>query len=228
MATINTTTSRGGTLSSRGDSASFTWEDIIDNTTASSVSRGVLSVRNYVWKKRFPWILVNSRAYLVFDLRSIVGTVTSASLFIRSSNISAIENTVDIYTISPPGAPTLTTSLSVGHYVKTNEDSFVGQIVPTVNNTWYSVDLLASSDFSTKVASGQCSFSLRNNYFDVLKNQPTLSNSITFYYNTEGSIPYIEYTAITGYGQIVNGIINANISSINNITKNNINKLNIT
>ena len=52
-------------------------------------------------------------------------------------------------------------------------------------------------------------------------------NEFTSSYNTAGSIPYIE-PAVTSYGEIVNGIINANISSIDNITKNNINKLNIT
>lgn len=57
---------------------------------------------------------------------------------------------------------------------------------------------------------------------------PPFSNSISFYYNSVGSIPYIEYTAIAGYDEIINGVITANISSINNITKNNINFINIT
>lgn len=225
MATINTTTSRGGTLTMSGSTGIFTWREIIDNTTAASVSSTTLAVRTDFNTKTFPATWTNARGYLVFDLSSIVGTVTSASLFIRSVGLIPSQPAVDIHTVSQP---TLTTALAVEHYNKTNESSFVGQIVPTVTNTWYSVDLLASSDFLTKVASGQCSFSLRSNYFDVLRNQPTGNQTISFNYTSTSYVPYIEYTAVTGYGQIVNGIINANISSINNITKNNINKLNIT
>lgn len=229
MATQNATTAQGGYLTNEKSSLLFTWGEVVNDGSATSstvnyssmmTEASILFGRSDIWRCR--------RSYLVFDTSAITGTVTSLDLKAYctakgDSNYSP--GVIPQITTSP----NLSNSLVSGDFDRSVFDVDVSaEVYPAVSswNTW-GLDGYAQSYVQENA---EMTIVLRDFFYDYNYDRngmnPPGIGWCTFYYNTSGYYPYLEYTMVTGYGNTVNGVISANIGLINGVETANIFKVN--
>jgi hypothetical protein len=228
MATINATTNQGGYLQTQLAASFLTWDDTLNNSTATSIvtngtyvytyAEYVASFRSPLWRSR--------RAYLVFDTSAITGTLTDISLNIFVNFINDFDFTPDMI-VESVTAPTLSTALTTSNWLTTSN----GIVYPATalgDNQWNQLTL-NSNGLSIAETNNEMTLWLRDSYYDYYYStnlaDPPGVGSIEYRYNYASYIPYLDYTMITGYGNTVSGIIPASIGKVDGILKNNVSKV---
>lgn len=224
MATINATTSQGGYIDCNLGALFFTWEDTRNNGTGTAASLNGTYIytearyqggRSQFWNCR--------RSSLVFDTSVITGTLTDISLVIYVNAITSVPDAI----IEVVDTPTLSTSLTTSDYdpysYGLGSSSF-----SSAGNTWETIPLNGTA-LSRAETENEITLQLRDAYYDYyyytnLADPPGQIN-MEYRYNYSGFIPYLDYTMITGYGQTVNGVIAANMSTVDGTAKASISKV---
>lgn len=228
MATINTTTSQGGYLVNTRAVSFSTWEDVCYFfTSATSVftspqymytRAGFTTGRSGTWSC--------GRSYLVFDTSVITGTLVSISLNVWVDSIMNLVYTPDAI-VQMTTSPNLTTALGLTDWQYTGGQVASDPFAPYTQG-WENIGLNANT-LSVAETENEMSLILRDNYYDYSfysnLDTPPGEGNIAYFYNQAGYIPYLDYTMVTGYGKIVNGIIAANMSKVDGIAKASISKV---
>lgn len=222
MATINATISQGGYLVNTRATSLWLWEDVCYTFgTASTIftSPQYMYTRAAYTSARGGTYSCG-RGYLVFDTSPITGTLTSISLNVWVDSINDLVYTPDAIVQLTP-SPTLSTSLAVGDWQYVSGDAASDPFAPFTQG-WESIGLNGTA-LSVAETENEMSLILRDNYYDYsfYSNfaDPPGEGNIQYFYNEAGYIPYLDYTMVTGYGNIVNGVIAASIYSVDGVLK---------
>ena len=212
MAT-QTTTTTGGYIDKIEGSLLFTWNDVRNSTTGTIVgvnpsSSGILA--RYVSSGRGAGFRIQ-RTYLAFDLSSVTGTITDITLVLTTNivydDVIVVEST----------APGLATNLTTSDFGDVNFSITYSSAYTLISSSTNSITL-NSNAISDANTNGELILGVINYDYDYLNVQPpdSLSNPSQIQYSL-GTAPYLSYTAVTGYGNTVIGVISANIGEVNGV-----------
>lgn len=229
MPTINTTTGQGGYLQQSRGALFTTWEDTLYSFgTATSIDLN--ATYTYTYAEYFPSfrspLWRSRRSYLVFDTSAITGTLTNISLNIFVHLVDASDFIPDMI-VEVVNAPTLATALTTSDWAPY---SWGAATTATTlgSNAWQTLTL-NSMGLSMAETNNEITLWLRDAYYDydyyTNFTDPPGVGYIQYRHNYASFIPYLDYTMVTGYGQIVNGIIPASIGNVDGIAKASISKV---
>jgi len=229
MATINATTSQGGYLDNQRAASLFNWSDIIDGSagyaTTSDVNGTYMYTRaRYQGGRSAYWAC--SRGYLVFNTSAITGTLTALSLNVYVESILDLSYTPDAI-VQLTNLPDLSNSLLIDHWQYVS-GQVASSAFSSAGSTWKNV-VLNNDAISVAENNNEMTVQIRDNYYDYDYGtnlaSPAADGYMEYRYNYASYIPYLDYTMVTGYGKIVNGIIPANMSKVDGIAKASISKV---
>jgi hypothetical protein len=229
MPTINTTTGQGGYLQQSRAASVVTWDDTL-NSFSNASSIDLNATYTYTYAEYFPSfrspLWRSRRSYLVFDTSAITGTLTDIALNIYVHFIDATDFIPDMI-IESCQTPTLTTALATSDWPQTS-NGIVYAATSLGSNTWQTLTL-NSNGLSIAEVNNEMTLWLRDAFYDYYYPSNVLDppgiGYIQYRHNYASFIPYLDYTMITGYGQIVNGIIPANIGKVDGVSKASISKV---
>lgn len=222
MATQNADT--GGTrICYQLDSTTYTWADtrnastgngfvLISPTTTSTLARLSIS-RGSNWQI--------CRVFIKFDLSGVSGTITDLDLVLKTSATSINFNTMRVVESDA------TWNIGNDDYGSIDfstpySNAFTISGVAETNNTI----ALNSDAISAANTNSELKIAVIDNQFDYSNNAPTGDQNVTsFYYYTTNKYPYLSYTAVTGYGNTVTGVVSANIGEVTGVATANIGKV---
>ena len=221
---ITQTTAQGGNLANIEDVLVDTWEDVRNASTASNITSppgfSYVTEASLQTGRATRWAI--QRGYLVFDLSSIpAGNVLQAELQLYCVSINNSNYTPGVM-INYATSPTLTTALSTSDWYNTiNSTALCTAFTPNASS-WNSIPLNGTA-LSLLESESQITFVIRDNFYDyeyyTNLTDPTATGSCTFSGDSLGEVPYLEYAVNTGYGYTINGIITANYTSVDSISK---------
>lgn len=226
MATINATTGQGGYLENQKSAVLWIWSDVTSgsagNATSSDVNGTYIYTRAMYQGGRSAFWLCD-RGYLVFDTSAITGTLTALSLNIYVEGIFDVNYTPDAI-VQLTSSPTLTTALLTSDWQYVN-GNLASSSFASAGSTWENI-VLNGNAISVAETESEMTLQIRDAYYDYYDSaSPSADGYIEYRYNYSGFIPYLDYTMITGYGQTVNGIIAANMSTVDGTAKASISKV---
>ena len=218
-----------GLVRNQLDTTLYTWSDARDDTTGSSRIVNPTSMSPDAFEQTVRgqnWVV--ERCMLSFDFSGVSGTITSLHLKLyKSSGYTNYKTIIAVKNTNTWGSG-LTAQLSTSDYTVDFNTPYSGNFnmgpggagtVKTVDlNSDAKTDAVGNSDFNI----GLCDYS-----FDYSDTEPglTLVTTAGFYYNNSSYYPRIEYTLDTGFGEIVNGVIAANINKILNVGRLNVKRV---
>jgi hypothetical protein len=224
MATINATTSQGGYTENNLGALFFTWDDTIGNGTGTAAYLNgtyIYTEARYQGGRSSFWKC--QRSSLVFDTSVITGTLTNISLVIYVNAITSVPDAI----VEVVGSPTLSTSLTTSDY-KPYSYGAGSSSFSSAGNTWETISLNGTA-LNRAETENEITLQLRDAYYDYYYStnfvDPPGQINMEYRYNYSGFIPYLDYTMITGYGQTVNGVIAANMSTVDGTAKASISKV---
>lgn len=229
MATQNATTVWGGYLTNQQYSSFYSWSEIVYASSATSTTGNnstMITEASYISGRGATWRC--RRSYLVFDTSAITGTVTSLSL---KAYCTAVDSSSYRPRVIPQitDRPDLSNSLTSADWDFETYSSAISSEIGLSTSAWNTWTLDGSA-MTYVESNSEMTIVLRDNFYDYdyANNllDPPGTGSATFYYNTAGFYPYLEYTMVTGYGNTVNGVVSANIGYVNGVAKANIFKVN--
>jgi hypothetical protein len=119
-------------------------------------------------------------------------------------------------------SPTLTTALSTSDWYTTINSTALCTAFTPSTSSFNSISLNGTA-LSLLESESQITFVIRDNFYDyeyyTNLTDPTATGSCTFSGDSLGEVPYLEYAVNTGYGYTINGIITANYTSVDSISK---------
>jgi hypothetical protein len=226
MATINATTSQGGYLDNQRTASLWNWSDVVDasagNATLTDVDGTYIYSRAMYQGGRSAFWLC-SRGYLVFDTSAITGTLTSLSLMIYVESVFDLNYFPDAI-VQLTSSPTLTTALLATDWQYIN-GNVASSSFSSAGSTWETITLNGNA-ISVAETESEMTLQIRDAYYDYyISASPSADGYMEYRYNYSGFIPYLDYTMVTGYGQTVNGVIAANMSTVDGTAKASISKV---
>lgn len=218
-----------GLVRNQLDTTLYTWSDARDDTTGSSRIVNPTSMSPDAFEQTVRgqnWVI--ERCMLSFDFSGVSGTITSLHLKLyKSSGYTNYKTIIAVKNTNTWGSG-LTAQLSSSDYNVDFTTPYSGNFnmgpgaagtVKTIAlNSDAKTDAVGNSDFNI----GLCDY-----IFDYSDTEPglTLVTTAGFYYNNSSYYPRIEYTLDTGFGEIVNGVIAANINKILNVGRLNVERV---
>jgi hypothetical protein len=221
--TITQTTAQGGNLANLEDVLVDTWENVRNASTASNITTppgfSYVTEASLQTGRATRWAM--QRGYLVFDLSSIpAGNILQAKLNLYCVSINNSNYTPGVM-INYATSPTLTTALSTSDwYNPINSTALCTAFTPSTG--WNDIPLNGTA-YSLLESESQITFVIRDNFYDyeyyTNLTDPTATGSCTFSGDSLGEVPYLEYIVNTGYDYTINGIITANYTAVDSISK---------
>jgi hypothetical protein len=210
MAT-QTATTTGGRIILNENAASFTWDDVRNASTgdiAAPNPTNTFVYAKYVIGGRGSTFNI-SRTYLAFDLSSVVGTITDLDLVLTLN--SGAFNKVIVLASTAPGLATNITTADYGDVDFNTTYSSNFTLVASSTNTI----TLNSTAKNNANLNGELILGVVDYEYDYLNLQPDPGEifSLGIQYSS-GTAPYLSYTAVTGYGNTVTGVVSANIGEV--------------
>jgi hypothetical protein len=213
MATQSATTG-GGYIINSLDSLFFTWEDTRNSLWGTNVSVNPATSRigaYSIFGRGNSFNII--RTYLVFDLSSVVGTISSMNLVLTANSSVVSSFNVIVLKSAKPG---------VSDDLTTNDFGEVDfETLYSIEQAWAENDIntieLNSTAISDANTNNELILCVTDYVYDYSNSTApsTVPAYNTIQYST-GTPPYLDYTAITSYGNIIMGIIPANIAKFNN------------
>lgn len=212
MATQSTTTT-GGYIINSLDSLFFTWDDTRDSPwgTNAYVSPFTSRIGAYsIFGRGNSFNII--RTYLAFDLSGVSGTISSMNLVLTSNSSVVSSFNVIVLKSSKP---------SISSNLITNDFGSVDFETPySIEQAWAENDIntmeLNSAAISDANNNNELILCVADYAYDYSNSTApsTVPAYNTIQYST-GTSPYLDYTAVTSYGNIIMGIIPANITKFN-------------
>jgi len=218
-----------GLVRNQLDTTLYTWSDARDDTTGSSriVNPTSMSPDAYEQTVRGQnWVI--ERCMLSFDFSGVSGTITSLHLKLyKTSGYTNYKNIIAVKNTNTWGSG-LTAQLSTSDYNVDFTTPYSGVFNMGPGGTGTAKTIALNNDAKTD-AVGNSNFNIGvcDYTFDYSDQEPglTLATVSDFYYNNSSYYPRIEYTLDTGFGEIVNGVIAANMNKILNVGRLNVEKV---
>lgn len=207
-------TSTGGYIINSLDSLFFIWEDTRNSFWGTNVSVNPATSRigaYSIFGRGNSFNII--RTYLAFDLSGVTGTINSINLVLTSGTSVTSSFNVIVLKSAKPG---------VSDNLTTNDFGELDFETPySIDHSWAENDVnaielnsIAISDANSNNDLILCVVDYDYDYSNSTA-PSTIPAYNTIQYST-GSAPYLNYTAVTTYGNTIIGIIPANISKFNN------------
>lgn len=214
MATQNTTTT-GGYIFHTLDALIYSWSDTRNASTGGSVSvnpaASLTGVYEVLGIGKNHNIL---RTYLAFDLSSVTGTITAIDLVLTAN---ANGGTVGDFIILKSSAPGLAVNLTTADFgdvdFNTTYTSNFSWTASSTNTIGLNSSAIADANTNGQLILGMVDYT--HDYGNTIPS-PTSPNYASIQYSS-GTAPYLSYTAVTGYGNTVIGVVSANIGEVNGV-----------
>lgn len=221
MPTIPTSRqSAGAQLFNQLDSTGYTWADTRNAATAtgpSPVSGQTISTQAYKISGGRGNYWVIGRPTFGFDFSSVTGTITSMTLKLyKGSTVTVVSNVIVVKNsntwASLPASDDYDVDLGTA-YSSTftmNSAGGLGDLKSVTLNSTAMSDAVGNSDFNIAIVDKD---------FDYDNVAPTgfRLDQCVFYFYDVTYYPRIEYTAFTGYGNTVMGVVPANIKKVTGV-----------
>lgn len=220
MATQNSTTTSGYILG-RADASLYSWSQARSGTGTSNVAyvnpttirAGAYEIISGTFNHNF------MRIFQAFDLSSVVGNITSLDLVLTTNTAVGI---VTDFIITKASKPSISTNLVAADFASLDFNTLYTSNFSLTASTTNTV-ALNSTAISDANSNSELILSIINYDYDYLDTMPVPSSATYMnIQNASGTRPYLSYTAVTGYGNTVTGIIPANIGKVNNVATANI------
>lgn len=216
------------TLVNQLDSTGYTWADTRNAATAtgpSSLIPQTTGPRAYkiTGGRGNYWVI--QRPAFGFDFSGVSGTITSMTLKLYKgtttsimSNIIVVKNSNTWSTAPANDDYDVDLSTPYSSAFTLNSSGGLGDLKSVTLNSTAMSDAVGNSDFNISVVDKD------NDYDNVAPTGITLGQA-TFYLYDVNYYPRIEYTAVTGYGNTVTGVLSANIGKVTGVATANVDKV---
>lgn len=206
------------------DATSYTWSDTRNASTATlayvyysgvSINAEYTGLRGNTFRIR--------RGYLHFDLSSVSGTITDLSLGLYTKSPSVSKDIIIVKSTAPDGSNIATGDFGAADLSTTYSAEFTS--FSTTGDTLNSITLnsTAISDANTN---SELILAVVDHTYDYSNSQPTgLGLVLQYHLNSLTYRPILTYTAVTGYGNTVMGVVSANIGEVTGVATANIGKV---
>ena len=223
MATQNADT--GGTaITHKLDSTIYTWADTRNGSTGngfvliSPTSINPLAQKNT--SRGSNWEI--SRVFIKFDLSSVTGTITDLDLVLKTAQTkTAIPSYIVVESDATWGIGNDDFG-SIDFSTPYSSAFTISGTIETDNTIALNSDAISAANTNSELK-----IAVIDNVFDYGNSTPTglQANNIPFYYYTTNKYPKLSYTAVTGYGNTVMGVVSANIAEITGVATADIGKV---
>lgn len=207
------------------DATSYTWSD------TRNASTGTLAYVNYQTVAIFAdytGLRGNTfriaRGYLNFDLSSVSGTITALSLKLVTASTSYTRDIIIVKSTAPDGSNIATSDFGDADLSTAYSSNFT-----TFSNTSGTVNTITlnSTAISDANTNSELILAVVDYDYDYSNLQPLAGAQLPLQYvlSSLTESPVLEYTAVTGYGNTVTGVVSANIAEITGVATADIGKV---
>lgn len=206
------------------DATSYTWSDTRNASTAGLAYvyySGVLINAEYTGLRGNLWRI--RRGYLHFDLSSVSGTITDLDLDLYTKSPSTARDIIIVKSTAPDGS-----NIAVGDFGAADLSTTYSAEFTTFSNTGDAQNTIAlnSTAISDANTNSKLILAVVDHTYDYSNSQPTgLGIPIQYHLDSLTYRPTLTYTAVTGYGNTVTGVVSANIGEVIGVATANIGKV---
>jgi hypothetical protein len=198
-------------------------------TTYNSIAKSALSPRSYYELAKGTYSSGNVRTFFFFDLSSVGGTITAATLKVYNDG-SAISDDIECVEATAWGGSGSSSTLATTDY---DEVALLGSGDSYSNLlTWagsaYNSFTLNSTAISDMNTNGYLNCALLTQDLDYRGIAPSLGTNVGFQirFNDSSNPVYLDITYTPAYNNTVNGVSASNIGNVNAVAKANIANVN--
>jgi hypothetical protein len=198
-------------------------------TTYNSIAKSALSPRSYYELAKGTYSSANVRTFFFFDLSSVGGTITAATLKVYNDG-SAISDDIECVEATAWGGSGSSSTLATTDY---DEVALLGSGDSYSNLlTWagsaYNSFTLNSTAISDMNTNGYLNCALLTQDLDYRGIAPSLGTNVGFQirFNDSSNPVYLDITYTPAYNNTVNGVSASNIGNVNAVAKANIANVN--
>ena len=208
-----------GLIKNELDSTAYSWADTrnASSGTSTTVNPSSISPDAYETSGRGNKYNIH-RGMLTFDFSGVSGTILTLDLKLYKASGYTVYK--DVIVVKNSNTYSSLAGLNNNDYNVDFTTPYSGDFEMGAGVTGTLKTIALNSDAKTD-AVGNANFTIAicDHNFDYNNVTPllTLNNYATFYYNNSIYYPRISYTVETGYGEIINGVIAANMNKINNV-----------
>ncbi len=207
------------------DSTIYTWSDTRNASTATTAfvyQSGALINAEYVGSRGNTFRI--RRGYLHFDLSSVSGTITDLDLDLYTKSPSATRDIIIVKSTAPDGS-----NIAVGDFGAADLSTAYSAEFTTFSNTGDAQNTIAlnSTAISDANTNSELILAVIDHTYDYSNSQPSSGFQIPLQYHLNSLTlkPTLTYTAVTGYGNTVTGVVSANIGEITGVATANVGKV---
>lgn len=212
MATQNTTTT-GGYITLSLNASLYSWSDLRNASTGDAAQANPTTTSvNASYSTAFRGGLFTIvRTYLAFDLSGVTGTITDLDLVLTAN--AGGTNDIIVCKSSAPGIATNLTTADFGD-VDFNTSYSSEYTTWTTGTNTIGLNSTAISDANSNGFLILAVIDHDYDYQNIAPGLEYLGHPIQY---SSGTAPYLSYTALTGYGNTVIGVVSANIGEVNGV-----------
>jgi len=219
-----------GTVGHSLDTTGYTWSDTRDASTGSglvSINPTVMGPEAYKQTGGRGNLWKISRDMLSFNFSGVTGTITQLNLKLYKSTGYTSFKDVIVIKNSNTWDSSFFALTTADYNVDFSTPYSAEYTMPTGGSGTLKTISLNSDAKADAVGNANFNLAICDHTYDFSDVDPTgLSNDFaSFYYNNSSYYPRLEYTLDTGYGEIVNGVIAANINKIKDVVRLNVSKV---
>lgn len=198
-------------------------------TTYNSIAKSALSPRSYYELAKGTYSSGNVRTFFFFDLSSVGGTITAATLKVYNDG-GAISDDIECVEATAWGGSGSSSTLATTDYDEVallgSGDSYSSLL--TWAGSAYNTFTLNSTAISDMNTNGYLNCALLTQDLDYRGIAPSLGTNVGFQirFNDSSNPVYLDITYTPAYGNTVNGVSASNIANVNAVAKANIANVN--
>jgi len=206
------------------DATSYTWSDTRNASTATLAYvyySGVVIAAEYTGLRGNLFRI--RRGYLHFDLSSVSGTITDLDLDLYTKSPSTARDIIIVKSTAPDGS-----NIAVGDFGAADLSTAYSAEFTTFSNTADAQNTIAlnSTAISDANTNSELILAVVDHTYDYSNSQPTgLALALQYHLNSLIYRPTLTYTAVTGYGNTVMGVVSANIGEVTGVATADIGKV---
>lgn len=206
------------------DAASYTWSDTRNASTATTAyvyQSGVVINAEYTGLRGNTFRI--RRGYLHFDLSSVSGTITALNLGLYTKSPSVAKDIIIVKSTAPDGS-----NIAVGDFGDADLSTPYSAEFTTFSTTGDTLNYITlnSTAISDANTNSKLILAVVDHTYDYSNSQPTgLGLVLQYHLNSLTYRPILDYTAVTGYGNTVMGVVSANIAEVTGVATADIGKV---
>ena len=207
------------------DATSYTWSDTRNASTAGLAyvyQQGVVIVAEYTGGRGSLFRI--RRGYLHFDLSSVSGTITDLDLDLYTRSPSVARDIIIVKSTAPDGS-----NIAVGDFGAADLSTAYSAEFTTFSNTADAQNTIAlnSTAISDANTNSELILAVVDHTYDYSNSQPATGLQLSLQYHLSSLTlrPTLTYTAVTGYGNTVMGVVSANIGEVTGVATADIGKV---